>query len=338
MFAYARAGGTRAHPELKIEHRRIAEKLYYQNPICQIACDGDIDGDHKSELTVYRPSTGVWYHLLSTSDFTQGTGVLWGLQGDIPVDGDFDGDGRMDHALYRPSEGNWYIHPSSGTQDQVVQWGLNGDVPIAADFDGDGKVDPTVYRPSSGVWYVSYSSGFTPVPNGPPLANSPDRLNSSNNQWGLPGDLPIAADFDGDGRSDIAVYRPSTGEWFIRYSTLAYIPYSGNWYYQWGRASQNDQPVTGDFDGDGKGDIAVFRQATGEWFIRYSTLGYAVNQGDYYFQWGLPGDVPIAANFNADEKSEFAVYRPSEGKWYIRGGLVIQWGLPGDIPLPVANR
>ena len=78
-----------------------------------------------------------------------------------------------------------------------------------------------MYRPSTGGWFLRDSSrGYSAV-------------NSDYFQWGLPGDVPTAADFDGDGKTDLTVFRPSTGEWLIRYSSLAYSV-GGSAVYQWG--------------------------------------------------------------------------------------------------------
>ena len=145
-------------------------------------------------------------------------------------------------------------------------------------------------------------------------------------------------DFDGDGKSDLVIYRPSDGGWYIRHSSLGYS--TTNWaYYQWGVST--DQPLTADFDGDGRTDVAVYRPSDGGWYIRFSSLGYNATSW-FYYQWGGPGDTPIAEDFDGDGKADLAIYRPSDGGWYIRfsslgysdaGAAYYQWGLSTDKPL-----
>ena len=74
---------------------------------------GDFDGDAKTDIAVYRPATGAWWILKSSTNFTTYATYQWGESTDIPVLGDFDGDGKADIAVYRPATGVWWILKSS---------------------------------------------------------------------------------------------------------------------------------------------------------------------------------------------------------------------------------
>ncbi|MGN9914230.1 S8 family serine peptidase [Phytohabitans sp. LJ34] len=121
------------------------------------------------------------------------------------------------------------------------------------------------------------------------------------------------ADYDGDRASEIAVWRPSTGDWHIR----------GFGVVQWG--GHGDVPVPGDYTGDGRAEIAVWRPSTGDWHIR----------GVGVVQWGHKTDLPVPADYNGDGRVDIAVWRPPTGEWHIRSVGVVKWGLPTDIPVPM---
>ena len=135
---------------------------------------------------------------------------------------------------------------------------------------------------------------------------------------------PTPVDFDGDGRSDISVYR--NGAWFILRSSDGGVTFTG-----WGGLAQ-DIPVPADYDGDGKTDIAVYRDGT--WYILRSSDGVAT-----VTTWGgLAQDIPVRADYDGDGKADIAVYRG--GGWFIvrsSDGAVLVVGFGGlaqDIPVP----
>ena len=137
----------------------------------------------------------------------------------------------------------------------------------------------------------------------------------------------VKSDFDGDGKTDSAVYRPSTGVWFINYSSTgatAQVLDGG---------AGGDIIVPADYDGDGKTDVAIFRPSRGLWYVINSSSGSAMSR-----IWGQSGDVPVPADFDGDGKADFVVWRPSTGVWYIAfssGPTTTSLdGGPGDIPVP----
>lgn len=269
----------------------------------------DFDADFRTDFSVFRPSTGVWYILNGFS------GVIrtqqFGTNNDIPTPEDYDGDRRTDLAVFRPSDGNWYYLKSADSTFNVVNFGVSGDIPAAGDYDGDAKADFVLFRPSNGTWYTyrSTDASFTTV------------------QWGVAGDVPVPGDYDGDGKYDVAVWRGSNGNWYSINSTNSNFLIN-----QYG--VNNDQPATGDFDGDGRNDLAVFRQSTGEWFIKRSS-----NNSFLTASWGVNGDIPVVGDYDNDGRDDIAVFRNSNGTWYVVGSTsgIIQipgWGVAGDIPVP----
>ena len=281
----------------------------------------DYDGDNTADLVVFRPGSGTWFTLHSSTEFSGGTATSFGLPGDLPVPGDYDGDLENDLAVFRPSNSTWFIRQSSTGTLVTHAFGLVGDLPVPGDYDGDLKADPAVYRRTNGTWYF--------------LASTTNYSTTVSQQWGLAGDVPVPGEYDGDGISDFAVFRPSTGTWyFLTSSSGSTVSRS----FQWGLGG--DVPVPGDYDGDGMSDLAVFRPASGMWFIRYSASDFATSAS---FQFGLPGDVPVPSDVDGDGETDLAVYRPSNGTWYIARSttnyttsVTYQWGLSNDIPTPNA--
>jgi hypothetical protein len=136
-----------------------------------------------------------------------------------------------------------------------------------------------------------------------------------------------SADFDGDRRTDISLYRPSDRTWYMLKSS------NGNFFArQFGIAT--DIPVPEDFDGDSTTDIAVFRPSEGNWYRLNSSNNVFVG-----FHWGTNGDVPVAGDYDGDNLADHTVFRPSDGTWYTNrssdnGFQATQFGTAGDRPTP----
>jgi hypothetical protein len=153
------------------------------------------------------------------------------------------------------------------------------------DFDGDNKADISVFRPNGGNWYLLQSqNGFTGA------------------QFGASTDVIVPADYDGDGKTDLAVYR--AGTWYLQRSTAGFTGVAFG--------ASDDIPQPADFDGDGKAELAVWRPSNGTWYI-YNLANGQFNAA----QFGATGDKPVVGDYDGDCKADYAVFRPSNGTWYL---------------------
>ena len=213
---------------------------------------GDFNGDGKTDVGVFRPSTAQWI-----VPYSGGSGALINQYGatnlyDIPVNGDFDGIGKVVQGVFRPSTGQWIINSPNGQR--VIAFGAagGGDIPVPGDYDGVGYTQLAVYRPATAQWFVL-------GPNGGHLLGV----------FGAPGinDMPVPGDYDGSGHTELAIFRISTAQWFYQSAT------GGKLLGVFGAAGGVDIPAPGDYDGVGRTEMAVFRPSTAQWFVNGPTGG-----------------------------------------------------------------
>ncbi|HEV7645579.1 MAG TPA: M36 family metallopeptidase [Pyrinomonadaceae bacterium] len=119
------------------------------------------------------------------------------------------------------------------------------------------------------------------------------------------------ADFDGDGKTDLSVFRPSDGNWYLNRSTDGFTVAN------WGIAT--DTPAPADYDGDDKTDVAVFRPSDIIGVPDFLVLNSATNTLSG-MEFGSTGDIPVSGDVNGDDSDDYIVYRPTTGVWYTMVG------------------
>ncbi|NTX36346.1 VCBS repeat-containing protein [Myxococcus sp. CA033] len=234
-----------------------------------ISLTGDYDGDGLTDFAVYTPAWSATTPGFFSVWRSQGQHWSWfglGGPGDIPLAADYDGDGITDIAVYQrfpTPEGTppnlvygqfkWISSQTGDPEPILFKAGEPDDVPVVGDFDEDGRDDFALYKYKSStgwggwfsVWVLQGTGGFW--------------------DWdtmGQVGDIPVIGDYDGDGASDRALYTPrwpandGGGYFTILHSSTgtSHVKFLGG---------VSDVPVTGDYDGDGKTDIAVYTPRAG---------------------------------------------------------------------------
>lgn len=166
------------------------------------------------DIAIWRPSDGTWWLL----DTTTGASYVrqWGTAGDVPVPGSYHVPPPPPppaflryptpaFAVWRASSGMFFVNDVDSAATSSRRWGEIGDIPVPGDYNSDGVTDFAIWRPSDGMWWIIQSNFWT----------APDGGTVKTAQWGEATDIPVPNDYDGDGKTDVAVWRPSTGNWHI---------------------------------------------------------------------------------------------------------------------------
>ena len=241
---------------------------------------GDYNGDGIADTVAARPENGHLTWWIATYKGYVIKVVTFGLATDKPIAGDYDGDGIADIAVTRTEATGgktWHILRSKDGQYYSFPFGLSTDKETIGDFDGDGTTDVAVMRRNTSdqsyTWYIMRSSDGAMM----------------SRVLGYVGDIPQAADMDDDGKTDLVVFRyeaalgigtagvwkwVSTGGPSLEQTPVQSIAFG----------AQHDIPQVGDYDGDGRDDIAVFRNGT--WWMKRSSYGVGA------LPFGAAGDLP----------------------------------------------
>jgi hypothetical protein len=263
---------------------------------------GDLNGDGKTDVFMWRDSDKSWTVNLST-----GSGFVaerwlggWGSDGPI-ITGDFNGDGKTDVMMWRDSDKSWVVNLSTGsgfvTEQWFGAWGSDGPI-FTGDLNGDGKTDVFMWRDIDKSWTINLSTGSGFVDG--------DWVGA----WGSDGPI-FTGDLNGDGKTDVFMWRDIDKSWTINLSTGSGFV-DGDWTGAWG----SDGPIfTGDLNGDGKTDVFMWRAADNSWTVNLSTgAGFAAQ--DWVGNWGSDGPI-FTGDLNGDHKTDVFMWRPAFKDWTV---------------------
>ncbi len=194
--------------------------LTYGNP-GDVPVLGDWDCDGVATPGLYRRSDGYVYLRNSNSSGVADVRFYFGDPGDVPIAGDFDGDGCDTVSLYRPGTGRVHLIDRLGSGRQGLgaadrSYAAGAGEPLAGDFDGDGRDDVALHDRAGGRITIHHARH----PGGERVVRA----------FGDPGDLLVAADWDGDARAELAAFRPAAGTVHLEDGSVAAAPGGSRWF------------------------------------------------------------------------------------------------------------
>jgi hypothetical protein len=249
--------------------------------------------------------------------------------------------------VFRPSTGEFFLDldgngqwSGCGVDACVTGLGQPGELPVTGTWNNAQTTLLGVFDPSTAAWYLDLNG------NG---ALDGCELDTCRYVYGQSGDLPVVGDWTGNGQPRIGVFRPSTGQWYFDINgngTLESCKKIDSCSKSFGQAG--DLPVVGDWTGNGKTMIGVFRPSTAQWILDLNgdkKMGKLCAKDLCIASFGAPGDIPVVGDWDGSGTNNIGVYRPTTAEWFLDLNGNGQWdgcdvdaclgpfGTTGDLPV-----
>jgi hypothetical protein len=206
--------------------------------------------------------------------------------------------------MWDPSNHSYHLLGANapGNSKWAFQFGQQGDLPVTGDWDGNGKESVGIFRPGTAESRSSFH-----------LSNSLANV-SSNYAFasGAPTDLPLAGDWDGDGKDSVGFYRPSDGTFHLT-DSLAEGP--SEYAFGFGPDNGNVIPLAGDWDGDGKDSVGYYDRDNSTFHLANDL---ASDPPESVYVYGRPGDQPVMGDWDGNGSDTPGLYRPGTKQFLLK--------------------
>jgi len=293
-----------------------------------------------TSLTAPASTTGFYLLGLTTAGKYQSVTALAGTNSDTTGANlgrpslATDGNGTLAAALTytgTAAAGNFTVK-SMGSSDVLVEELNTAGAVLALQSAGGAGVDTATGVAFTSAGRVAVTGSYTG-----PAFFGPTALAARSVGTGSAGDVFLSSlyqfipsDFDGSGRSELSIFRPSNAGWYAKPAG-----YPGHLLATFGAPNFGDIPVPGDYDGVGHTELAVFRPSTGQWLIDSPGGVRTISYGARNLT-----DIPVPGDYDGVGHTELAVFRPATAQWFVMsptgGHLFATFGAAGlrDIPIP----
>ena len=236
-----------------------------------IPVPSDFDGDGKTDIALFNRITANWYILRSSDSVSENPKRWCSDWNEIPLPGDVNGDHKADVSCFNGDDGRWPTSLSGSGEYFTQNFGnFISDISLYSDIDGDSKADYVIYKPLQSLYQIHLTSCINkPQDSNVAICGGSGASSAIQVSIGSRNARAIPEDYDGDGKIDLATWTPETGKWEFAYAKDVLSKNTVGTQKTFTLGKPGDIPMPGDYNGDGKADIAIYHLDTSKLEIDY---------------------------------------------------------------------